>query len=155
MPCPPCPSVPRAAAVCKDFLAKATITLQREKDECHATVAPATVRVQRGGAVRWFVDNRCGVLEGSAERPALAVVRMTPKERGRSGWFEKACSASLPRVEEGFPLGKATERRPPQRTNLIVCSIPDDEALEGSYEYSLEGRIVTLDPRLEVIPPGP
>jgi hypothetical protein len=154
VPSPPSPS-PQAAVTCPNHLAEATITLHKEKDTCRATVAPATVRVERGGVMRWFVDNQCGILEGSAERPALAVVRMTPKERGKAGWFEKACTASLPRVEEGSPLQTAAERRPTQRTNLIVCSIPNDKALEGVYEYSLEGKIETLDPRLEVIPPGP
>jgi hypothetical protein len=102
--------------------------------------------------VRWFVDNRCGVLEGQAGAPALKVAHMTPRERGHEGWFDLACSASLSRVDRGSPLDSDVKNRPPG--NVIVCSIPNDAALEGLYKYSLDGRIVPLDPGLEVIPPS-
>jgi hypothetical protein len=157
--CPPRTSLPPLPEGCEPptLLANATITLRQEGGACTATVKPRHLCVQQRGVVRWYVDNECGPLEGRAGRPALRVTGLTPtqKDRGRAGWLEKACSASLQRVEKGSPLREVRTEAPPE-ANVIVCSVPDDPSLVGQYKYNLEGEIVPLDPHLEVIQPrGP
>jgi hypothetical protein len=109
-------------------------------------VNPERLCVQRGGEVRWQVNNRCGAALSALGRPALAVVRLNPEKDPEKGaraaeWSDRCSSAALTRVEIGAPAA-----------NLLSCRVPRDAPL-GAYKYSLEGEIRPLDPRIEVTPP--
>jgi hypothetical protein len=119
------------------------ITLYRPEGErnCRAAVAPERLCIYRGDVLHWQVDNQCGLLEGK-QRPALALVRLTPLEKARPATWLADCRPSLWHVAPGADA-----------KNRFSCRVPEN-APAGVYKYDLEGEIQPLDPHLEVLDPN-
>jgi hypothetical protein len=124
---------------------KVKITLDKSGKTCKATVAPATVCVFRGGAVRFKVDNRCAELIRVGET-ALTITQPTPHARAAKEaamespkpWNFKICAEKFESLVDGD-----------SDKNTMTCDVPDTVAV-GTYKYGLGGQVEPLDPDIEV-----
>lgn len=119
-------------------LVKVRIKLKKEPgtDRCLATVKPKHVCVMPGGAIRWKVQNHCGV-QGNP-KGALKITGVT--------WLE--CDPKLTALEV-TPEDPA-QPDPRSHKNQLFCGVPDDTTAK-EYEYAVEGPEFEYDdPWIEV-----
>lgn len=153
----PAPSVkPDIVSGCLEGspLVKVVIKLTTVDKKCRAEVTPASVCVQRGGVIRWRIDNDCGRMVGTDVAPALEITVPIlkvhiedPSEKAKteaaSGLFSKpkleSCALKAPTVEHRSKPGNV----------LLFCEV-DPNAEYGFYKYGLKGQIDPLDPDVEV-----